>query len=677
MHSKNNRVRSGFANYLVNLSVNYPRRAISIFLFISISSVFLASSIELKTSNLDLIDEHLPEVQRFLEFTSKFGTPNVLVMVIRGENQKSLKETVDRIAEVLATVSGVKLVLSKIPGDDNSYFTSFDKKQFYLFIQPTDLRSDVNALIPFVSDVKQSINNLSLEQIGVRIGLTGIPQYALDDQKIIQRDISLYSILSLGLVFIIFAVAFKNFYRPVLATITLIVSVIISLGIASIFPGHLTLLSAPFAAMIFGLGIDYGIHIVNDIEGLIDDGLSEVEAIVESLDKLRLALSAASLTTVGVFFVLIFSGFRGFEELGIIAGTGMLLCLFLMYTLFPALLSFFAQRKHKYAINKENKSVFEHFILLIQTGWLPPLLIILSGAIFLTGSPHFDSDYLNLQPSNSEAVRLERSMIKSSEYSPYFAAFTTSSISDVANLTKKLQEEPSVGKIQSVNNINPQLLHSQVNLSPELEAYKGIFIKNNEFATYAYPVGNVWEKKTEKEFLSAMRKIDASVTGMPFIGNLMISRSKQALMTTAKLAALILLVVIILHFKKPLYIILAIFPPLLTVIWMLTVMRLLGINFNPLNVMALPIILGIAVDDSVHIVHRFITEKGDIKKTLCGAGRGVFLTTLTTLAAFGSLSLTSHLGLRSLCLSLSIGVTSALIISVIILPWLLVKSVKF
>ena len=43
---------------------------------------------------------------------------------------------------------------------------------------------------------------------------------------------------------------------------------------------------------------------------------------------------------------------------------------------------------------------------------------------------------------------------------------------------------------------------------------------------------------------------------------------------------------------------------------MLALMRLCGIGFNPLDVMALPVVLGIAVDDGVHLVHRFLAESG-------------------------------------------------------------------
>ena len=100
-------------------------------------------------------------------------------------------------------------------------------------------------------------------------------------------------------------------------------------------------------------------------------------------------------------------------------------------------------------------------------------------------------------------------------------------------------------------------------------------------------------------------------------------------------------------------------------------MRLFGVAFNPLNVMALPVVLGIAVDDGVHVVHRFLAERGDLARTLAGTGRSVVLTSATTLAAFGTLALTSHRGLASFAIALIVGVASALALSVLVLPVLL------
>jgi hypothetical protein len=60
-----------------------------------------------------------------------------------------------------------------------------------------------------------------------------------------------------------------------------------------------------------------------------------------------------------------------------------------------------------------------------------------------------------------------------------------------------------------------------------------------------------------------------------------------------------------------------------------------------------------------------------VEKTLAVTGRSVVLTSLTTIAAFGSLAFTSHRGLASFAITLCLGVGIALVVSVTVLPLLL------
>jgi predicted RND superfamily exporter protein len=113
---------------------------------------------------------------------------------------------------------------------------------------------------------------------------------------------------------------------------------------------------------------------------------------------------------------------------------------------------------------------------------------------------------------------------------------------------------------------------------------------------------------------------------------------------------------------------LALLPTLLTAAALPAGLKLLGVSFNPLNVVALPVVLGIAVDDGVHLVHRYLRERGDLRATLAGAGRSIVLTSATTVAAFGALAFARHRGLASFGLAIGLGVTLALLLSVLVLP---------
>jgi hypothetical protein len=99
---------------------------------------------------------------------------------------------------------------------------------------------------------------------------------------------------------------------------------------------------------------------------------------------------------------------------------------------------------------------------------------------------------------------------------------------------------------------------------------------------------------------------------------------------------------------------------------------LLGLPFNYADVIVLPLLLGIGVDSGIHLVHRFRHEPhapGGVLQS--STARAVLFSALTTLASFGSLGLSSHLGIASLGRLLALGVAMMLVANLVLLPALL------
>ncbi len=667
---------------LARASVGRPKRTLFLAAALSLLGLVLAFwNLDIRTSNLDLIDPDLPVVQRFTAFARDFGTPNLLVVVLESDNQKAIQRAIDRLGPALRAVAGVRTVIDRPPFDAagldvmgvSNYFTSHDQRLGFLFLQPDDPTSSITTLTPFVKGVKNVLDSASLVPADVRAGITGLPAYALDDRDIIQHDIELGSLASLALIATLFMVAFGRFRRPLAATLSLALAVACVLGVVSLYPGHLTLLSAFFASILFGLGIDYGIHVVDRIEELLATGVEDRSAILTAIEGLAPSLVTSALTTASVLLSLAFSGFRGFAELGIIAGMGVLVCLVASFTVLPAALTLGinskvgrtsdSRRRRGYRTRRAGQVLFR-----LQSR---PLAIGL-GAITLIASlapdPGFDRDYLNLQPAASETVRLEREMVRRSDFSPVFAAFTVNTMTEVKDLTWKLVNEETVGSVRSLRDFGVSFGAATVlpDLPPAL--LRTMRTDDGRLAVYAYPSDEVWSESGQNYFVNAMQALDPDVTGMPILGRFMITRAERArrLATMYGLALLVLWLAV--HFRHWLPTLLAASPALLTLAGLDAVMGLVGLSFNPLNVMALPIVLGFAVDDGVHLVHRFLTEAGDLERTLVGTGRALVLTSTTTIAAFGTLALTDHRGLASFALTLSLGVLLALMFSVLILP---------
>jgi predicted RND superfamily exporter protein len=138
----------------------------------------------------------------------------------------------------------------------------------------------------------------------------------------------------------------------------------------------------------------------------------------------------------------------------------------------------------------------------------------------------------------------------------------------------------------------------------------------------------------------------------------------------APLTLAVVLVLLFLHFRNPRWVGMALTPLLSGVAYMLGASALLGIDLNPANAVAIPLILGIGIDDGIHIVHRY-REKKDVGEAVKLTGRAVIMTSLTTMVGFGSLSTSHFPALASLGHIALLGIGSCLFTSLFLLPSLL------
>ncbi len=114
-------------------------------------------------------------------------------------------------------------------------------------------------------------------------------------------------------------------------------------------------------------------------------------------------------------------------------------------------------------------------------------------------------------------------------------------------------------------------------------------------------------------------------------------------------------------------------PLVLGYIWMLGGMRLLSMDFNFLSITISPLLIGIGVDNGIHILHRTIEERcqkpeGAIERGVGTTAVAVIVTSLTTMLVFGSLMMARTPGLRMLGASALLGIGFALLFSLLFLP---------
>jgi predicted RND superfamily exporter protein len=126
-------------------------------------------------------------------------------------------------------------------------------------------------------------------------------------------------------------------------------------------------------------------------------------------------------------------------------------------------------------------------------------------------------------------------------------------------------------------------------------------------------------------------------------------------------------IVLMLDFRSVRVSLLAMMPMACGVVQMFGLLGWLEIPLNPANLIVLPLILGIGIDDGVHVMHDYLRTTGRYRVGNSTA-TAIVLTTATTMVGFGSMMIAHHQGLRSLGQVLTLGMGCCLLTSLLSLP---------
>jgi len=193
--------------------------------------------------------------------------------------------------------------------------------------------------------------------------------------------------------------------------------------------------------------------------------------------------------------------------------------------------------------------------------------------------------------------------------------------------------------------------------------------KNGDYLLRIYSEKNIWEKEPMTEFVTQLRSVEPQATGSPVIGYIVINLMKKGYVSASLYAFIAIFIVTLATLRKIKETCWTLVPLAFTVLWTLGWMGWTGTPFNLANVIALPLILGIVVDDGIHVIHRYRESPDSVKRLISGStAQAITLTSWTTMIGFGSLLISKHSGIFSLGLVVTVAVGTAWILSLILLP---------
>ena len=185
-----------------------------------------------------------------------------------------------------------------------------------------------------------------------------------------------------------------------------------------------------------------------------------------------------------------------------------------------------------------------------------------------------------------------------------------------------------------------------------------------------YGHSDIWNMEALRQFVRDVESVDPRITGHPIQTFYASSQMQESYVHAAIYSLLAVAIVLAIDFRTIKHSLLAMLPMGLGLVQLLGLLGWLDIPLNPANMIVLPLILGIGIDDGVHVVHDALRQ-GAIYQISNATASAVFLTSATTMIGFGSMMIASHQGLRSLGQVLTLGVFCCLVSSVLVLPVLL------
>ena len=770
-----------------NITQRYPGSLLIFAVLLSGISIYWASGLAFNPRMDNLLPQDLPLIKEFNEVIDKTGGSGPLVVVLEQLNPIQAPEVIDKLAKALKKVPGTHFVDSKSPEnffknrqlllmpkpdllqletlvgeaidyargqfggffgeeklfnpiqlqkladrfkifeDINPYHKGKHLENYYIFVKPNGSITDTDFTEQYVRLIEEVIDKTGLEKDNsdLHIKLTGSLMVRLEENQIIQNDLSKSAILAALLASCIILIYTRSFFSIPLIIFPLLLSLSYTFALTRLIIGHLNIISGFLVAILMGLGIDYGIHLYIRFKQELLKGKSIAEAAELVVTQVGRSGLVAMLTTVSVFSILSFSDFTGFSEFGIIATLGILCAFLSYYFIFPAQALFYDKI---HWISKPTPRLFTLKIsnLYSSTPYFLSAMFLLLMALSFVLLPELKFEY-DFQKLKGESPASDYETITTDDFGLAFSPtlILTPKKEDLFEIHTALDEikvdsgdQTIIGLQYSLNLFSPQEYESKkdvvgriqkifhdntdiikfslgndryenfkklVSVEPfdENQMPQNLFKKLRAGDDYLFllfspadknffRVENIYKLEKEVEALKQKmveKNIKIAVLNENLIAAKILDWVKEKGPRAMVLAFILVFLILVVDLRS-VHLSVITFMPLFTGLALTgALMSVFNIKLNFINIVMLPSIVGIMIDHCIYLIHHILDySKGSSLKSLQETGSAIILSALTSLAGYVSLNIAHHAGVRSIASVVGIGIITCTVCALFMLP---------
>ncbi len=610
------------------------------------------------------------------------------------------------------------------------YYVNPDSTVLVLSVNPAVAGADIGYGRRLLEDVRRIVDSVQPTRFApdMEVYYGGNVKNRIDELEAISRDVLGTAGVGVTGVFLLLVVFYRRLVIPLLLSVTLLASLAWTFGLTYLLVGQLNTITAFLFVVLFGMGIDVGVHGASRYLESRQAGLDAEGAMHRMVCQTGAAQATAAATTAAAFFILMLLEFRGFSELGLIVGIGLIFSWFAMVVMLPAL--FVATEKLKLMRVKEVPGK-------LLTGESQPLLgadvIVGAAAVttlvmgYLFTQVTFQYDFTNLRIITEEReqyARVTTGVFTRSESPAIVITDTPDEVQEVVDAVREIMRTDTLSS--TVESVRSLLSVVPLQQEAKIERIKGLRTLVEEEAldvvegedkrrveklmesleveepftwedfplkdrgqfqnkqgqpgnfVLIYPGVALRDGRNAMAFRDDIGTIVTS-SGKTFhagSSNLIVADMLSMIEREGPIAAILALsmvfTILFLDFRSVKSALFVMTPVVVGVLWMGGLMKVVGMQLNFFNVVVFPSIIGIGDDAGVHMYHRYREEgRRSLPFVMRRTGLAVFLTTITTIVGYSGLVGAHHPGLQSIGYLAIIGLGTTLVTAFFVLPALL------
>lgn len=567
----------------------------------------------------------------------------------------------------------------------------------------------------------------------ISLGITGQTSMELDTNEFMERDNRILIPLAAVLVILILFFIFRRITDTILPFLILGLGALWMIGTMGLMGIPFTMVYVALVPIMLGIGIDYNIHMLNRYYEERGKGNIASNSTVISVRTVGVAIAITAVTTAIGFGSFGVSEIPPIREFGLVAGIGIIYIFLLTTLLLPSIVSIRDRGgENKSEIRRGDDKVgrildkFESFTQRKRTPILVIASIITIICVFttfgLTTSMNFDQflseDIESVQIMNRIEDKFggQQTIMVLAEGS---GVTTPDGMEDMLKLEKIIMDDPErENLITHIQSPASYLLMSlgiekipedpeQLNIIIETlrversEEFKRFLPRDNMAILYfTINAKTSDELKNSTELIrDGVRKFSIDdenafkvmLNGEPSVGggppilsdimNSIIPDMRNSIILAVILVGIVLTVI----FRSPLLGLIGIVPVVLALFWEFGILYSLGWPLDVMNMTVSALAIGIGIDFSIHITHRFREEliindktpEEAISISVRRVGRAIIAAASTTIGVFILLSFSGMPPIARFGQLSALIILFCLIASLTILPALLISYSKW